>query len=132
MALGQSLIAITWRKDPCDLPRLGALLEAPATGDPLNRDLSSLPYAIRNAYGEAALPFLESALKKSGYVWVQTNCARELVLAARPAGFAFIVQTIEQNRFYKREMIEFVRDRFPELRGADDTVILAFVKKHAI
>lgn len=132
VALGQSLIAITWRKDPRDLPRLGALLETPVTGDPLNRDLSSLPYALRNAYGEAALPFLESGLKRSGYVWVQTSCARELILAGRPAGFAFIVQTIEQNRFYKREMIEFVRGRFPELRGADDSAILAFVKQRAI
>ena len=31
----QSLIVITWRKDVRDLPRLGLLLTAPATGNPI-------------------------------------------------------------------------------------------------
>jgi hypothetical protein len=132
MAYEQALIAITWRKDLKDLPRLAAILDAPMTGDPLNRELSSLPYALRNAYGAAALPVLEDALKKSGYVWVRTNCARELILENRPSGFAFVVDAIEQNRRYKREMIEFVRERFPDLRGADDNAILAFLKQRAI
>ena len=80
------------------------------------------------AYGDAALPVLESAIQKSGYVWVQTNCARELVQAGRRSGFAFIAQAIEQNKFYRREMVQFVQDRFPELRGADDSKVLAFLK----
>ncbi len=50
IARGQALIALCWRKDPRDLPRLGALLEGPATGDPMSGDLGSLPYALRNAY----------------------------------------------------------------------------------
>ena len=89
---------------------------------------SSLPYAIHRAYGDAALPALESAIQKSGYVWVQTGCARELVQAGRKSGFAFIAQAIEQNKLYRREMVQFVQDRFPELRGADDTKVLAFLK----
>jgi hypothetical protein len=131
VALGQSLIAITWHKDPRDLPRLGALMEASVTGDPLSGSFSSLPNALRTAYGEAALPYFESALKKSGDIWVQTNCARELVLAGRPTGFAFVAQAIEQDRLYKREMLEFVRGRFAELQGADDRAILAFLKQRA-
>jgi hypothetical protein len=131
VALGQSLIAIAWRKDPRDLPRLAALMEASVTGDPLSGSFSSLPNALRYAYGEAALPYFESALKKSGDVWVQTNCARELVLAGRPDGFAFVAQAIEQDRIYKRETIQFVRGRFPELQGADERAILAFVKQRA-
>ena len=94
----------------------------------MQRTYSSLPYAVHRAYGDAALPVLESAIQKSGYVWVQTNCARELVLAGRKSGFAFIAQAIEQNKFYRREMIQFVQDRFPELRGADDSKVLAFLK----
>jgi hypothetical protein len=132
VAYEQSLIAITWRKDPKDLPGLVAILDAPTTGDPLSTELASLPYALRNAYGAAALPALENALKKSGYVWVRTNCARELIMENRPSGFAFIADAIEQNRFYKREMIEFVRERFPELRGEDETAVLAFLKRRAI
>ena len=89
---------------------------------------SSLPYAIHRAYGDAALRVLESAIQKSGYVWVQTNSARELVLAGHKSGFAFIAQAIEQNKSYRREMVQFAQDRFPELRGADDEKILAFLK----
>jgi hypothetical protein len=54
----QSLIAITWFKDPADLPRLAALLEAPANGDPMQRTYAALPYSIHRAYGDAALPVL--------------------------------------------------------------------------
>ncbi len=132
VAYEQSLIAITWRKDLNDLPRLAAILDAPATGDPLSGELSSLPYALHNAYGAAALPVLENALKKSGYVWVRTSCARELTIENRPSGFAFVADATEQNRFYKREMIEFVLGRFPDLRGAGDAAVLAFLKRRAI
>jgi hypothetical protein len=131
IAAEQSLIAITWHKDPRDLPRLGALLSAPIAGDPMNRELASIPYALRNSYGEAAVPFLESAIRDSGYVWVRVNSARELVMAGRPAGFAFMVDAMEGNRPYKREMIEFVRERFPELKGAEEAAVLGFVKARA-
>ena len=126
----QSLIAVTWFKDPADLPRFAVLLEAPAKGDTMQVTYSSLPYAIHHAFGDAALPVLESAIQKSGYVWVQTNCARELVLAGHKSGFVFIAQAIEQNKFYRREMIQFIQDRFPELRAAEDSKVLAFLKAH--
>jgi len=126
----QSLIAITWLKNPADLPRLATLLETPRRVDSMERTYASLPYAIHRAYGDAALPVLESAMQTSGYVWVRTNCDRELVQAGRRSGFAFIAQAIEQNKLYQREMVQFVRDRFPELRGADDGQILAFLKAH--
>ena len=132
VAYEQSLIAIPWRKDLKDLPRLAAILDAPATGDPLSTELSSLPYSLHKAYGAAALPVLENALKNSGYVWVRTDCARELIGENRPSGFAFVADAIEKDRFYKREMIQFLRDRFPELRDADDAAVLAFLKRRAI
>jgi hypothetical protein len=132
VAYEQCLIAIPWRKDPKDLSRLAAILDEPATGDLLGRELSALPYALHNAYGAAALPVLENALKKSGYVWVRTNCARELIIENRPSGFAFVADAIEKDRFYKREMIEFVLGRFPDLRGVDDAAVLAFLKRRAL
>jgi hypothetical protein len=127
----QSLIVIAWRKDVRDLPRLGLLLTAPATGDPFKRELASLPYALRNSYGDAALPILEDGLQRSGSVFVRTNCARELVLAGRSSGFAFITKAIEGNESYRQEMTQFVRDSFPDLRGADDGALLAFLKQRA-
>jgi hypothetical protein len=127
----QSLIVITWRKDVRDLPRLGLLLTAPATGDPLKPGLSSLPYALRNSYGDEALPFLEDGLQRSADVFVRTSCARELVLAGHSSGFAFIVKAIEGNERYKQEMTQFVRDSFPDVRGADEGALLAFLKQRA-
>ncbi len=127
----QSLIVIAWRKDVRDLPRLGSLLTAPVAGDPLQRELASLPYALRNSYGDAALPLLEDGLQRSSSVFVRTNCARELVLAGRGSGFAFIVRAIEGNEGYRQEMTQFVRDRFPDIRGADEDALLAFLKQRA-
>ena len=108
------------------------MLEAPVTGDPNSGGESSLPYAMHNAYGGQALTYLESALKRSGYMSVRTNCARELIQAGRPAGFAFAAQAIEERASYAREIIQFVRDRFPELHGADDGTVLSFLKKHSL
>ena len=132
IAAEQALMAITWHKDLRDLPRLGALLVAPVTGDPSSGELAFVPYALRNSYGDAAVPYLESAIKDSGYVWVRTGCARELVIAGRPAGFAFIADAIEGNRPYKREMVEFVRGRFPEVKAADEGALLGFLKRRAL
>jgi hypothetical protein len=131
-ARGQALIAICWRKDARDLPRLGKVLEGPATGDPNSGGESSLPYAMHNAYGGQALTYLESALKGSGYISVRTNCARELIQAGRPAGFAFAAQAIEERATHARDVSQFVRDRFPELQGADDGTVLSFLKKHSL
>lgn len=103
----------------------------PVGGDPLSSEMSLLPNALHSAYGEASLPFLEAALLKSEQVWVLTNCARELMSANRRTGFAFVARAIEENSFYKAEMIGFVQSRFPELRGADESAILAFVKQRS-
>ena len=131
IAREQSLIVITWRKDVRDLPRLGSLLTARSTGDEIDGQLASLPYALRNSYGNAALPFLEAGLQRSGFVFVRTSCARELVLAGRSAGFAFVAQAIEGNARYKQEMVQFIRDTFPEIKKADEVALLAFLKQRA-
>jgi hypothetical protein len=128
LALGQSLIAITWRKDPRDLARLGAMIETTPVVDPA---YSSLPYALRNGYGEASVPYLEAALERSGSASVRTNCARELIVAGKASGFRFVAQAMEEGSAYKGELVQFVRDRFPELRDAPEPAVLEFVKRLA-
>ena len=59
---------------------------------------------------------------------MQTSCARELVQAGHRSGFVFIAQAIEQNKFYRAEMVRFLQERFPELKSADDAHVLAFLK----
>jgi hypothetical protein len=114
VSAGQALIAITWRKNPADLPRLSALLEGPARSEEASREVAALPYALCNSYGEIALPYLEIALKNSQYTWVRVNCARELMLAGRLSGFAFAAEAIKENRPYKDELVQFLQDHFPE------------------
>lgn len=127
----QAEIALTWRGDPADLPKLARLALAPANGDPLNRGLASLPYALHRAYGDAALPYLEAMLAKSEFTWVRTESARELILAGRPSGFAFVADAIEARKPYRRELIDFVRGQFPGMRNAGDEEVLRFVQTRA-
>lgn len=131
VARGQAVIALTWRRSPADLPKLAQLTLAPTDGHDLDSELSSLPYAIHRAYGDAAIPYLETMLKRSEFTWVRTGSARELMLAGRPAGFAFVADAIENARRYRLEMVEWVRGQFQELRHADDPAVLAFVKARA-
>jgi glycine/D-amino acid oxidase-like deaminating enzyme len=129
---GQALIAITWRKSLPDLPKLAQITLQPANGHALDYELGSLPYALHNAFGDAAIPYLETMLERSEYIRVRTNAAQELILGSRPKGFAFAGDAIENNRSYRQEMIQFIRDRFPELRQADEPSMLKFVQARAV
>jgi len=132
LARSQAVIALTWRKSPDDLPKLAALALQPAHGNNLDYTLTSLPYALHRAYGDAALPYLETMLERSEFTWVRTDSARELAIAGRPAGFAFIVDALEHDRPYRTEMLQFVRDSFPELRQSSDAAILSFFQSRAV
>jgi hypothetical protein len=129
---GQALSAITWRKSPPDLPKLAQLTLQPANGHSLDYEFSSLPSSLHHAYGDAALPYLDTMLERSEFTRVRTDCARELILANRPEGFAFFADAIANNRPYRQDMIQFVRDQFPELRQADDPALLKFVQARAV
>jgi len=80
---GQALICIGWLNDKRDLERLGKLL---VPGDP---ETDSLPYQLRRAHGEEALPWLVAGLKKSEIRSVRVQCAKELALAGHREGFLF-------------------------------------------
>lgn len=116
----QALVALSWRKDPADLPKLAARLSSP-----------SMPYVLRDNYGEAALPYLESALTRQPRISVRAACARELILANRPSGFAFVLDAIEQNSGIKSEMVSFLKGQFPELHAADEAAVAAWLRPRA-
>jgi hypothetical protein len=126
----QALIALTWIGDPLDLPRLAELLIKPGDADKYGRNLASLPYPLVRAYGDAAVPYLEQAVSDSPYVFVRTQSAEELVLRGRPVAFRFFLDAIENGRFYKQELVGWLKTQFPnELpSSADDAIVSAFLK----
>ncbi len=128
---GQALSALTWRKSLPDLPKLAQLTLQEANGQASDYDFSNIPYALHNAFGDAALPYLVTMLQRSDDARVRAASARELILAGRPEGFAFVADAMANNGSHRREMIEFVRYQFPELRQADDAAILKFVQARA-
>ena len=95
---GQALIAIAWRKSPPDLPKLAQLALQSANGHDREYEFSSLPYALHNAFGDAAIPYLDTMLERSEFTFVRTNSAQELINANRPEGFAFVADAISQRQ----------------------------------
>jgi hypothetical protein len=118
-AAGQSKIALTWIGDARDLPRLAAVMDA------------SLPYSLHHAYGDAALPWLEKAGRETSQPAVRKACGEELAIAGEPEGFQFLLQAMDETPSFRPEVLRFVRDRFPDLRNADDGKILEFLKQRA-
>jgi hypothetical protein len=87
----QSRIALTWIGDERDLPRLAGLLtEADTT-------VSSLPYSLHRAYGDASLPFLDRAARETKQIRVRVACAEELILANRVEGYRYLLQAMQES-----------------------------------
>lgn len=126
----QALIALTWIGDAQDLPRLSELLLKPGDADAYGRNLASLPYSLIRAYGDAAVPYLERAVSDSPYVFVRTQSAEELALRGRPVAFRFFLDAVENGRFYKQELVGWLKTQFPsEVPGsADDATVIRFLK----
>jgi hypothetical protein len=129
VAAEQAMIALSWRKDPTDLPKLGELVLNPANG--ADSRLASLPYALHTAYGDAAVPYLERMLAGSEPIRLRTESARELMVAGRSSGFAFAADAMEKGRPYSRDLADFVRGRFREMGKAEDAAVLRFLKERA-
>lgn len=123
----QALIALTWQNSIGDLPKLAQRVLQ--SGD--QYEVSSLPYALHHAYGEAAVPYLKMLLERSELAAVRADCARELIVAKQPEGFAYVADAITNATPYRQEMLQFIRDRFPELRSADEGAVLKFVQARA-
>lgn len=123
----QALMALTWHSSAADLPKLAQL----ALESGSRYEFAGVPYALHHAYGAAAIPYLKMLIDRSGIAAVRADCARELILAKQPEGFAFVADAIANATPYRQEMIQFIRDQFPELRSADDTALLKFVEARA-
>lgn len=127
----QSRIALTWIGDSRDLPRLAAILMRADPGDPYGRENSSLAYSLHHAYGDASLPWLRQAAHDTKQIFVRTSCAKELVLANQPDGFEYLLQSMNEMPSFKAEAVQFMRDRFPDLRNAPEDAVLVFLKSRA-
>jgi len=129
-AEGQSRIAPTWIGDPRDLPRLAALLTRTNPADPNSMD-TSLAYSLHRGWGDAALPLLRQAARDTTQPGIRLSCARELIIAGEPEGFQYLLQAMEENPASRPEGLQFVRDRFPDLRSENEDVLLTFLKTKA-
>jgi hypothetical protein len=125
----QALIALTWIADPVDLSRIGDLLVQPGNADPRGTGLSSLPYALVRAYGDAAIPYLQRALADSPYVWVRTQSAEQLALKGRVEAFRFFLDAITENRFYRAEIVNWLRTAFRLPATATEPEVVAFLNE---
>lgn len=127
----QSMIALTWIGDSRDLPRLAALLTKADPADRYGNKNASLAYSLHRAYGDASLLWLKRAARDTKQIWVRTSCAKELVLADQAEGFEYLLQAMDEMPTFKSEAMQFIRDRFPDLRGASEGIVLAFLKVKA-
>ena len=124
----QALIALTWIADPADLRKIGDLLLQPGNKDSRGTDLSSLPYQLVRAFGDASIPYLQRALAESPYVWVRTQSAEQLALKGRVEGFEFLLDAITANRGYRAELVNWLRGAF-HLPTTGETEVTAFLNE---
>jgi hypothetical protein len=126
----EALIALTWIHDPDDLVRLGNVLIAPGDPDRYGRDRASLPNGLVLSYGDKAFPILEKAVADSPYPFVRTQSAEQLALAGKASGFQFFLDAVENDRFYKPELENWLKGYFPKDLSptADDAATIHFLK----
>jgi hypothetical protein len=124
----QALIVLTWIGDDRDLPRLGEWLWRPGDADIYGRDLSTLPYGLMHGYGDRAIPYLEQAISASPYVFVRTESAEQLILKQKPAAIGFFLDAVQNHRFYKQELIQWLIDQCGLPPNSDDQAVIAFLK----
>jgi hypothetical protein len=123
----QALTVLASIGDDRDLPRLGDLLLKPGPSDIYGRDISTLPYCLMRGYGDRAIPYLEQAISASPYVFVRTSSAEQLALKSRPAAFPFFLDAVQNDRFYKPELVQWLKDYFGLPQSADDKAVIAFL-----
>jgi hypothetical protein len=58
---------------------------------------------------------------------VRTAAAKGLVQLNDRAGWEFFVGVLNDRPFYRGEMVQWLGDVFPALRGANDSTILAYL-----
>lgn len=128
LAEEQTLICVAWYKNPSDLPRLTAIVKQDNPTDPHGRSHSGIVMHFGSEYGDIARPYLRDLLATSQQTWVRTAAAKDLVQMNDPAGWEFFIGVIHQRPFYRDEMVQWLGDNFPAIRGADDPAIVTFLE----
>jgi hypothetical protein len=111
----QALICLAWHRDPKDLDSLlPFLLEG-------GSEAATLPYHLRNSYGDAAVPYLLRALADADSPFVRLQTAFELVLLNEKAGVRYLYEAVLRrneisNKAQASEIRQFAIDRlgFPK------------------
>jgi hypothetical protein len=127
LATEQSMICVTWYQDKSDLPRLTAILKQKKASDPTGQEHNSVTTDLQTRYGLAARPFLRDLLASSNQAFVRTAAAQGLVQMNDRGGWEFFIGVINDRPFYRGEMVQWLGDIFPALRGADDPTILSYL-----
>jgi hypothetical protein len=125
----QALIALTWIADPADLSRITDLLLQPGNPDPSGRDLASLPYQLVQAYGDAAIPYLQRAMANSPYDWVRPASAEQLSLKGRVESFRFFLDAMTEYHVYRAEVVRWLIETFHLPATANQSEIVAFLNE---
>jgi hypothetical protein len=130
----QSLICITWFRDPADLPRITAIVKQASVNnasDPQGYKMFAPVGAMRTQYGAAARPYLREILAGSKQTWVRTTAAQDLVWMNDRAGWQFFAGVLREHPFYEDEMVRWLKERFPPIRNAGETEVLNFLESKA-
>ena len=127
LATEQSMICVTWYQDKSDLPRLTAILQQKKPSDPYGYEHAGVTNDLQTQYGVDARPYLRELLASSNQTWVRTAAAKGLVQLNDRPGWEFFVGVMNDRPFYRGEMVQWLGDLFPALRGADDATILSYL-----
>jgi hypothetical protein len=117
-------------RDPTDLPLFGQTL-IQLEQSPRSDWRADLPGTIYQAWGSAAAPYLEEALRGNPDRFMARELAGALMLAGSTEGFQFALRALEGNRAPANEMRSAIRSRFPDMKNAADDAVLAFIRQHA-
>ncbi len=128
LATEESLICITWLRNPSDLPKLVAIVETNDPSDPYGYQHEAVVGNLFTGYGDIVRPYLREILDKSKQVWVRVSAAKELALMNDSAGNQFFISTLQQHPFYHDEMLRWLRDTFPSIHDVDETKVLTFLE----
>ena len=125
IAVANSFAAIVQQKNMDDLPRLAEYAIA-------SPDVGYIFIAnARNAYGNAALPYLRSMLAKMTTPSLIFACTEELILANDPFGFTFAHDGIVRGGPLKMQIIPWLATHFPETHDFPQDRMLQFLTDRA-
>jgi hypothetical protein len=114
-------------RDPADLPKLAELM----TSAGLQDRLSFLPQDLYQSFGTAAVPYLKTALHEAPGRFSERNLIQQLMAAGDPEGFQYALNAIAPNGRFRLDMLQAVKNQFPDLKAANDDAIRDFLKAHA-